>query len=112
MKSKLPYQKTKVAFFIFFAILTIIVLLNYNIKNGNRNVPLTYGKITTNVDGFDVKKVALWSTTQSNRVVKGHLVNDDKVEIIRDENPYYLIKSVKNNSLVGFCQKGFVILNN
>ncbi len=57
-----------------------------------------------------VKKVNLWSSTNSDRKAHGFMLNGEKVEILEDKDIYYLVKSVSGNKRKGYCKKGFVIL--
>jgi hypothetical protein len=71
--------------------------------------PIGKGKITTMADGMDVKRVNLWSTTDSDRVTTSHLTNGEKVIILKDEDPYYLIETANGDGRRGYCMKDFVI---
>ncbi len=68
------------------------------------------GHITTIVDNYDVKKVNLWSSTLSSRKIVASMVNDEKVYILKDEDPYYLVESANGDGRKGYCMKGFIIV--
>lgn len=67
------------------------------------------GKITSIADGFDVKIVNLWSTTGEDRKNTGSVTNGEKVNILADEDPYYLIETSNGDGRKGYCMKEFVI---
>lgn len=71
--------------------------------------PIGKGEITTMADGMDVQRVNLWSTTSSDRVTTSHLTNGEKVIILQDEDPYYLIETASGDGRRGYCMKDFVI---
>lgn len=72
--------------------------------------PIGTGRITTLVDGADVQRVNLFSSTNSSRRQVCALKNGEKVDILRVEEPYFFIKSKSDNSCQGYCMKEFVIL--
>lgn len=73
--------------------------------------PIAFGKITTIADGFDVKKVKLWSSTSTNRKVLAFMTNGEKIKVLQDSDPYYLVESVNGAGRKGYCMKGFVIID-
>lgn len=73
--------------------------------------PLGTGVITTQVDGMDVNRVNLWTSTSSDRKINCFLIDRDKIQILEDAEPYYLVESVKDNTCRGYCMKGFVIMD-
>ncbi len=73
--------------------------------------PIAFGKITTIADGFDVKKVKLWSSTSTNRRVQAFMTNGEKIKILEDSDPYYLVESVNGDGRKGYCMKGFVVID-
>jgi len=73
--------------------------------------PIAFGKITTIADGFDVKKVKLWSSTNTNRKVQAFMTNGEKIKVLEDSDPYYLVESVNEDGRKGFCMKGFVVID-
>lgn len=79
-------------------------------KKESNQTKYRQGTITTIADGYDVQRVNLWSTTGSGRSIVGYFVNGDKVMIVKDEDPYYKVRSISNDNLEGYCMKGFVIL--
>ncbi|MBP7399835.1 MAG: hypothetical protein KA954_09640 [Chitinophagales bacterium] len=74
------------------------------------DTPIGTGKITSIADGIDVQRVNLFSTTASNRTINCYLKNGDKVNILQDADPYYLVEKVDDKSCKGYCMKGFIIL--
>ena len=70
--------------------------------------PIGTGKITTKVDGMDVKKVNLWSSASSKRTIVCSMTNNQEVKILEDEDPYFLVESIKDSKCKGYCMKGFV----
>ncbi|WP_417602888.1 hypothetical protein [Owenweeksia hongkongensis] len=72
--------------------------------------PIGKGRITTLVDGVDVQRVNLFSSTNSSRRQICALKNGEKVDVLRVEEPYFFIKSKSDNSCQGYCMKEFVIL--
>lgn len=72
-------------------------------------IPIGKGKITTIVDGFDVRQVKLWSTTGAGRIAIASLKNGEKIKILKDEDPYYLIETSTGSIQRGYCMKNFVI---
>lgn len=113
LKKKLPYQKTKIVFFIFLAGLILLVFLNYyNSSTAENNNVLYYGSINTFVDGYDVIEVNLWSDISAQRKLLGSLKNRESVKVISEIEDYYFVESVANKELRGYCKKGFVILDN
>jgi len=78
-----------------------------NTAETKKNIEL-YGKITTIADGFDVKKVTLWSSVTSSRKAKAVMLNGEKVKILKDADPYYLVESQSDSKRKGYCMKGFV----
>ena len=74
--------------------------------------PIGKGKITTMADGIDVQRVNLWSTTGSNRITTSHLIHGEKVIVLREEGPYYLIETVNVDGRKGYCMKEFVNMGN
>ncbi len=71
--------------------------------------PIGTGKITTIADGFDVRRVNLFSTTGPNRTINASLIDGEKVNILRDEDPYYFVETSNGDGRRGYCIKGFVI---
>lgn len=60
---------------------------------------------------MNVKIVNVWSSTNpSSRVIKGTLKNNERVLIMKDEDPYYFIQTV-DNKLHGYVMKAFVRLD-
>ncbi len=73
--------------------------------------PIGTGKITTIADGFDVKIVNVWSSTNpASRVINGTLKSDEKILIVKEEDPYYFIQT-EDGKLRGYLMKGFVRLD-
>ena len=73
--------------------------------------PISFGKITTIADGFDVKRVNLWSSTNAKRKVQAFMTNGEKIKVLEDSDPYYLVESVNGDGRKGFCMKGFVVID-
>ena len=73
--------------------------------------PIAFGKITTIADGFDVKKVKLWSSTSTNRKVLSFMSNGEKIKVLQDNDPYYLVESINGAVRKGYCMKGFVAID-
>ena len=73
--------------------------------------PIGNGKITTVADGLEMKQVNLWSSTSSKRRIVCSLTNAEKVSILEDADPYYLVQSMGDKSCKGYCMKGFIIKN-
>jgi hypothetical protein len=71
--------------------------------------PIGTGRITTKVDGMDVMKVKLWNSASSNRTIVCYLTNNEKVKILKDADPYFLVESINDSNCKGYCMKGFVI---
>jgi hypothetical protein len=67
--------------------------------------PIGTGKITTIADGYDVKRVNLFSSTSSNRTINCYLKKEDKVNILEDADPYYLVEQVSSKGCKGYCMK-------
>ena len=94
-----------------FFILVFLLSCNSNDKKQDSNqTEMVRGKITTIVDDYDVKKVNLWSTTDSNRKKTGSMKNGEEVIILKEDDPYYLIESANRDGRKGYCMKGFVVL--
>lgn len=92
--------------------LLIIVLLIFSCQQAKTEETIIgSGRITTIIDGYDVRKVNLWSSTSSSRTPQGFMLNGEQVKILKDVDPYYLVKSISGNKREGYCMKGFVILN-
>lgn len=68
------------------------------------------GKITTIADGYDVQRVNLFSTTSPDRTINCFLTKGDKVNILEDADPYYLVEKVDKKECKGYCMKEFVII--
>lgn len=73
--------------------------------------PIATGKITSIADGFDVQRVNLYNSTSANRTINCYLKNGDKVNILEDADPYYLVEKTGGQKCKGYCMKGFVIVN-
>ena len=73
--------------------------------------PIAFGKITTIADGFDVKRVKLWSSTGTNRKVLAIMTNGEKIKVLLDSDPYYLIEAMNGDGRKGYCMKGFVVID-
>ncbi|MEN6569583.1 MAG: hypothetical protein ABFC18_06200 [Rikenellaceae bacterium] len=69
------------------------------------------GTITTIADGFDVKRVNLFNSTSTDRRINCYLENGDKVKVVEDAEPYYLVEKIGGQDCKGYCMKGFVILD-
>jgi len=67
------------------------------------------GIIKTIADGVDVQRVNLFNSTGSNRSINCFLTKGEVVNILRDEDPYYLVQSTSDKNCKGYCMKGFVI---
>ncbi len=67
------------------------------------------GKITTMADGFDVKRVNLFSATSGDRKIDAFLTNGTTVKILLDAEPYYFVETTNGDGKRGYCMKGFVI---
>ena len=92
-------------------ILIFIFSCNSNDKKTDSNqIEIGRGTITTIADDYDVKKVNLWSSTGSERKITGSMQNGEQVIILKDDDPYYLVKSANGDGRKGYCMKGFVIL--
>jgi len=94
----------------------ILVLVLFFSCNSNDNkletkpTVIGHGVITTITDGFDTKIVNLWSSTSSNRKRTGAMKNGEEVNILKEDDPYYLIESADDDGRRGYCMKEFVIL--
>jgi hypothetical protein len=73
--------------------------------------PIGTGKVNSIVDGFDVQRVNLFNSTSSNRTINCYLKNGDKVNVLKDADPYYLVEKQTDKGCKGYCMKEFVILN-
>ena len=97
-----------------FILLAAFLIISCN-KTENKNKTNTdvigRGKITTIADGFDVKRVNLWSSISTGRKIVAYMTNGEEVLILKDVDPYYLVESVKSDGRKGYCMKGFVVLN-
>lgn len=65
-----------------------------------------YAVITTIADGYDVRKVNLWSTTGTDRKIVDYCINNEKVEIDHRSNGYVYV--TKSNGISGYCLEGFL----
>ena len=65
-----------------------------------------YAKITTIADGYDVKRVNLWSSSTSNRTQVGFCTNNEKVEILEYSGEYVKIR--KTDGIEGWCMSEFL----
>lgn len=91
-------------------ILTLIFSCNPNDKKQDSNqIKIGRGLISTITDGYDVKEVNLWSSTDSSRKRTGSMKNGEEVIILKEEAPYYLIRSAKGDGRKGYCMKEFII---
>jgi hypothetical protein len=93
------------------------VLFLVSCRQGNNNEvkkeqtkPVATGNITSIADGFDVQRVNIFNSTSSNRTINCYLKNGDKVNILEDVDPYYLVEKMDEKTCRGYCMKGFVIL--
>ena len=97
-----------------YAVLVVLLFLSCN-KTENRNEtiikPIGKGKITTIADGYDVKRVNLWSSVSSERKIIAYMTNGEEVLILKDADPYYLVESANKDGRKGYCMKGFIILS-
>lgn len=82
-----------------------------SIKEEEPVKPIGTGKIETFVDGSDVQRVNLWSTTGSDRSMTAYLTDGEEVKILEDADPYFLVESKKNSLNKGYCLKGFIIVD-
>jgi hypothetical protein len=69
------------------------------------------GTITSIADGFDVKRVNLYNSTSSDRRISCYLLNGDKIRILEDAEPYYLVEKIDGQVCKGYCMKGFIVLD-
>ncbi len=72
----------------------------------NKPEPKRYGRITSIADGYDVKRVNLWSSTGSDRRVVAFCVNNEKVEVKHRSSGYVFV--VKSDGTGGYCLEGFL----
>jgi hypothetical protein len=72
--------------------------------------PLT-GKITTIADGYDVKRVNLFTSTSPDRTITCFLKNGEKVKILLDADPYYFVEQANGQGCRGYCMKSFVLID-
>ena len=85
---------------------------NETTENNNVEMqPIAFGKITTITDGFDVKKVNLWSSTNTDRKVLASMKNGEKIKVLQDSDPYYLVESLNEDGRNGYCLKEFLVLD-
>jgi len=94
-------------------VLVALLFFSCNQKEKNEGTiskKMGSGHITTNVDNYDVKKVNLWSSTSSSRKMIASMVNGEKVNILKVEDPYYLIESANGDGRKGYCMKEFIIV--
>ena len=85
--------------------------MNETTKSNNVEIqPIAFGKITTITDGFDVKKVNLWSSTNTDRKVLASMRNGEKIKVLQDSDPYYLVESLNEHGKKGYCMKEFVVI--
>jgi len=78
----------------------------------------SFGTVNTIVDGFDVERVNLWSTTDDDRKTIGKCINGEFVEILdtfnldsTEEGAKYYIKIKTSNGAEGWFLNGFVNLD-
>lgn len=95
---------------IFFILIFIFSCNSNDKKQDSPQAEIGHGIITSIADGYDVKEVNLWSTTDSNRKRTGSMRNGEEVIILKEEAPYYLIQSANGDGRKGYCMKEFVIL--
>lgn len=69
------------------------------------------GRINTYVDGYDVKKVKLWSSTTGTRYPNCYLTNGVRVRVLSKGSDYWLVQDVTNSACTGYCMPGFVRLD-
>lgn len=72
-----------------------------------QNTENRIGTINTVVDGFDVEKVNLWSSTGHERKIVTSLYNKTKVKILNETSDYYLVQDEKSG-ISGYCMKEFI----
>lgn len=80
-------------------------------KDNKRAVELAtrkeYARVTTIADGYDLKHVNLWSSTDgSSRRVVGSCSNNERVEVINKSYPYVLVR--KSNGVEGYFMEEFL----
>ena len=81
-------------------------------KNNTEEIqPIAFGKITTISDGFDVRKVNLCSSTNTDRKVLASMKNGEKIKVLQDSDSYYLVESLKEDGRKGYCLKDFVVID-
>ena len=95
---------------IFFIMILLFSCNSNDKKQETKHAVIGYGVITTIADGYDVKEVNLWSSTDSNRRRTGSMRNGEEVIILKKDVPYYLIESANGDGRKGYCMKEFVIL--
>ena len=95
---------------IFLILIFIFSCNSNNQKPDSHPTEIGRGIITTIADGYDVKVVNLWSSTDSKRKRTGSMRNGEEVIILKEEAPYYLIQSANGDGRKGYGMKEFVIL--
>ena len=100
-------------FKIYVALLVLLVLSCNKTENQNETITKSIGKgkITTIADGYDVKRVNLWSSISSERKIVAYMTKGEKVIILKDADPYYLVESANMDGRKGYCMKDLVILS-
>lgn len=79
-------------------------------KEEKEKKPIT-GIIITIADGYDVKRVNLFTSTSPDRTITCFLTNGEKVKILLDADPYYFVERANGKGCRGYCMKGFVIID-
>lgn len=75
--------------------------------SADNNKKKEYARVTTIADGYDLKQVNLWSSTDGNtRKIVGTCKNDERVEVLYRSDPYVLVR--KNNGIEGYFMEGFL----
>jgi hypothetical protein len=67
------------------------------------------GTIETIVDGYDGRKVNLWSSHEEGRTIICSLTRGERVDILLSFGEHYKVRSQRDHNCAGFLMKGWVI---
>jgi hypothetical protein len=80
-------------------------------ENKESEKKLITGRITTIADGYDVKRVNLFTSTSPDRTITCFLKNGEKVKVLLDADLYYFVEQANAQGCRGYCMKGFVVVD-